>query len=364
MRLLDQLIAYCDRQRQSKPVLEALRSHVQRLDESLDQARTTDPTITIRAARALIECLQRESVVIAASTGIGITQMVFDIARARGMRCQSLLGAQLAPHDLPRRLRLQDDRPVCLLLDELTSAAPDVQAAMWSLLLERQIGDRTLPVGSWVIAACGRTSECAQLDALDPSLVNRVFVIRVRPSVDEWLEWAERQGVRTEIRCYIRFRPAALVRASSTDGQPFSTPRAWAALSRALDAAEHAGLLDASMRRTLASGRVSAADADGLCAAVAFGAAPPLEYVSGGVSLPNDPALRWFLLDAIREVVDQLGELERASACLFLRSLSPEERAFVLIDHVETWGRLVGPDALLEVVHAFNQITVDAVREN
>src|SRR5262249_49354501 len=46
---------------------------------------------------------------------------------------------------------------------------------------------------------------------------------------------------------------------------PFSTPRAWASLARALDLVERAGLLNKTIRRALANGRVSAEDATAFC---------------------------------------------------------------------------------------------------
>src|SRR5262249_30632546 len=47
--------------------------------------------------------------------------------------------------------------------------------------------------------------------------------------------------------------------------EPFSTPRAWASLSEALDLAEKAGLLTPDIRRALAFGRVSPQDAGAFC---------------------------------------------------------------------------------------------------
>jgi len=79
------------------------------------------------------------------------------------------------------------------------------------------------------------------------------------------MEWAQANDVRDDVISFIARRPDALVRPVPKDPAPFSTPRSWASLSRALDLVEAAGLLDPSIRSALAHGRVSADDAATFC---------------------------------------------------------------------------------------------------
>src|SRR6476620_9188054 len=101
---------------------------------------------------------------------------------------------------------------------------------------------------------------------MSSALVNRVFVLPVRVDLDEWLTWAGANGVRPEVRSFVRYVPQALQRPAPSDPVPFSTPRAWAMLSRDLGLAEAAGRLSGEERRALAFGRVSAHDAALFCA--------------------------------------------------------------------------------------------------
>ena len=138
----------------------------------------------------------------------------------------------------PRILLPERPEPFCLFLDELPACAPDVQKAFYSLLLERRLGEHALPAGTWVVAAGNRMQDRALVRAMSSALVNRVTILHVRVDADEWLAWAAANGVRAEIRSFIASMPDALMRPVPAEPVPFSTPRAWALLSRALDLAE------------------------------------------------------------------------------------------------------------------------------
>jgi hypothetical protein len=71
--------------------------------------------------------------------------------------------------------------------------------------------------------------------------------------------------VREEIMSFVKEYPGALSRPVSAPGVPFSTPRAWASLSRALDLVEKAGILDDQMAQALVEGRVSPQDIGLFC---------------------------------------------------------------------------------------------------
>ena len=179
----------------------------------------------------------------------------------------------------PRILLPERPEPFCLFLDELPACAPDVQKAFYSLLLERRLGEHALPAGTWVVAAGNRLQDRALVRAMSSALVNRVTILHLRVDVDEWLAWAARHGVRGEIRSFIASMPDALMRPVPAEPVPFSTPRAWTLLSRALDMADASGILNNETRRALAFGRLSAEDAAVFCALAeeAIGPMQPLE---------------------------------------------------------------------------------------
>jgi MoxR-like ATPase len=144
----------------------------------MDSIRSAnDETTTLGEAKKLVQCMAHEqSFLLLSQPGVGKSEMVAQAAAEVGLRCRSLLGTQIAPEDVsgiprivgersvfgpPRILLPENPEPFCLFLDELPACAPDVQKAFYSLLLERRLGEHTLPQGTWVVAAGNRIQDRA-----------------------------------------------------------------------------------------------------------------------------------------------------------------------------------------------------------
>jgi hypothetical protein len=333
---------------------------------SLDGDRLVE-TITLGQAKALIRGLAHEqSLLLLSPPGVGKSDAVRQAAAEAGLPCRSLLGTQIAPEDVsgiprivgersvfcpPRVLLPERPEPFCLFLDELPACAPDVQKAFYSLLLERRLGEHLLPEGSWVVAAGNRAEDRALVRTISSALVNRVFILNVRVDVKQWLAWAKAEGVRSEILAFITYLPASLMRPVPKDPVPFSTPRAWAALSRALDLAEQAGALNATARRALAFGRLSAEDAAIFCAMAEEGLAdvrPIEDYLADPSTLPGSDTARWFVIHRVRSLVKR-GELPPTDPVQvegFLAALPAEFRFALMVDLVDEWARLGASDSM------------------
>ena len=330
-----------------------------------------DEAVTLRQAKKLIQCMAHEqSFLLLSAPGMGKSEMVYVAAREAGLPCRSLLGTQIAPEDVsgvprivgersvfcpPRLLLPEKPEPFCLFLDELPACAPDVQKAFYSLLLERRLGEHALPPGTWVVAAGNRLQDRALVRAMSSALVNRVTILQLKIDVDEWLVWAQQRGIRAEIRSFVRTIPDALMRPVPADPVPFSTPRAWAQLSRALDLAEKSNLLGNDTRRALAFGRLSPEDAVVFCALAeeAIGAIRPLDdYLRQPDLLPKGDSARWFVLDCIRQHVrdGRADHLKPAVINRFLKSLSSEHQLTLVTDMVEKWGALGADRALFDLL--------------
>ncbi len=327
--------------------------------------------VTLRQAKSLIKCMaQEQSFLLLSAPGVGKSEMVYEAAQEAGLPCRSLLGTQIAPEDVsgvprivgersvfcpPRILLPERPEPFCLFLDELPACAPDVQKAFYSLLLERRLGEHALPPGTWVVAAGNRLQDRALVRAMSSALINRVTILQVRHDVDEWLAWAQRSNVRAEIRGFISAVPDALMRSVPADPTPFSTPRAWAQLSRALDLAERAGQLTHENRRALAFGRLSPEDAAVFCAfgEESIGPMQPIErYLREPELLPQGDSARWFVLDCVRQFVRD-GRADAIAPRLinrFLRALSTEHQLIVVSDMVEKWGSLGADKAMYDLL--------------
>jgi MoxR-like ATPase len=93
--------------------------------------------------------------------GIGKSSLVEKFASDVGLPCVSLLGSQLAPEDLigvPQIIEgksrfcppamIAKEEPYCLFLDELNACSHEVQKAFYSLILDKRVGEYTMPEGS------------------------------------------------------------------------------------------------------------------------------------------------------------------------------------------------------------------------
>ncbi len=281
-------------------------------------ASALQQTITLKQAKKLVQCMAHEqSFLLLSPPGVGKSEMVYQAAAESGLPCRSLLGTQIAPEDVsgvpqiigersvfcpPRLLLPEIAQTFCLFLDELPACAPDVQKAFYSLLLERRLGEHALPPGHLggrrrQPPARPRAGAGDEFGAGQPRH-HPQSAGRCRRMAGLG---AARSGIRADIRSYISFMPDALMREVPQEPQPFSTPRAWALLSQALDMAEQSGILNRETRRALAFGRLSSEDAAVFCALAeeAVGTMAAVEsYIERPDLLPKGETARWFILNS------------------------------------------------------------------
>jgi hypothetical protein len=182
-------------------------------------------------------------------------------------------------------------------------------------------------------------------------------MIQIRVDVKEWLIWAKGSKIRSEILSFITFMPETLMRPVPAEPVPFSTPRAWASLSRALDLAEAAHILSVPIRRALAFGRLTAQDAAIFCAMAEEsidGLLPLEDYIRQPSLLPTEDTARWFVLCRIRSLVKrrELNGVAPDEVNRFLMGLPEEHRFALLVDMVAEWGALGASTALIETLRS------------
>ncbi len=340
-----------------------------------EAAELANETVTLSEAKSLIKAMAHEqSLLLLSAPGVGKSDTVVQSATEAKLECRSLLGTQIAPEDVsgvprivrertvfcpPRVLLPEKPKAFCLFLDELPAAAPDIQKAFYSLLLERRIGEHELPKGSWVVAAGNRAEDRALVRTISSALVNRVTILNVRVDVKEWLIWAKSANIRADIISFITLMPYALMRDVPREPVPFSTPRSWAALSRALDLAEGNGSYSRNERRALAFGTVSAQDAaiySALAEERLADLKPATYYFENPDQLPTTDTARWFILNQIRSLAksDNLEDIDATQINNFLKALPDEFRFALLVDLIEVWGRLGADPSMFE---ALKQVT-------
>jgi hypothetical protein len=184
--------------------------------------------------------------------GVGKSQMVAQIAARHGVPVIDLRLSQMEPTDLrgiPFRVgdlvewaipELLPDAsrhgPAGILfLDEITSAPPTVSAAAYQLILDRRLGHYQVPDGWALFAAGNRQGDRGVTYTMPAPLANRFSHFEVETHLDDWVMWANANGIDTHLIAFLRFKPELLFDFDPAHNPvAFPSPRSWEFAHRAL----------------------------------------------------------------------------------------------------------------------------------
>lgn len=124
-----------------------------------------------------------------------------------------------------------------LFLDEIANANPSVQLAAYGLILDRCVGEHTIPDNVYIIAAGNRQTDGCHVQKTSRALSNRMIHLQVECNVDDWKSWAVNSGINDKIIGFINFKNSMLnpkSEGAAKDDVAFATPRTWEILSRLL----------------------------------------------------------------------------------------------------------------------------------
>lgn len=182
--------------------------------------------------------------------GIGKSSIIKQIAKEKNLECIDLRLSLLDPTDLkgipfyerdshtalwapPSFLPREGDG--ILFLDELNAAAPAVQASAYQLILDRKVGEYTLPDGWSIVAAGNREGDRGVVYRLPSPLANRFVHIEMEVSAQDWREWAVKSRIDPRLIAYIGFNNSALFGFDPLKNlRSFATPRSWEAVHKIL----------------------------------------------------------------------------------------------------------------------------------
>lgn len=214
-----------------------------------------------------------------------------------------------------------------LFLDELNAAPPLVQAACYQLILDRKIGEYTLPDGWSIIAAGNREKDRAVTHKMPSALANRFVHIDFDVDVKEWLIWAKKHQIASEIIDFIQFRPALLHDFSpEKDNRSFPSPRSWAFASNLIINGVSGELLQELLEGTVGKG--AATEFIGFMNI--YHNLPNINSILSTpmtVTLPTDPAV----LFATCEMVGKAADMNSADNLFTFANRLPEEFGVLLI---------------------------------
>jgi len=212
------------------------------------------PSITTTELYRHLDTLMQADipVFIHGSPGIGKSYIVADVAEKHNLELIDVRLSQMDPVDLRGVPAIRDEQTVwmspvffpkdpdsngILFLDELNSAPPSVQAAIYQLVLNRKMGEYTLPKGWRIVCAGNRISDRGVVFRLPTPLANRMVHLNVEARFEDFKLFAIREALHTFIIGFLSFRPDLLTSEpiSDDDSNPaFATPRSYHMLSSIL----------------------------------------------------------------------------------------------------------------------------------
>lgn len=263
--------------------------------------------------------------------GVGKSQLVSAVAAQHAVRLVDMRLAQLEPTDL-RGIPFRDGASISwappvtlpradrdgprgiLFLDEITSALPTVTAAAYQLILDRRLGEYQVPPGWAILAAGNRHGDRGVTYAMPAPLANRFAHYEIEPDLDDWVQWAIRQGVDARLIAFLRFRPDLLLAFDpARSSAAFPSPRSWEFVNRALAKFGDDPVLQAES----VNGCVGAAAGLALRAYLEHvaGLPDPALIIAGEVNAaPRTVELQYAVATSLARYVERLPEPARAAA--------------------------------------------------
>lgn len=179
--------------------------------------------------------------------GIGKSQVVAQFAERAGLEFRDIRVTLLDPVDLRGLPKIEGGRTKwnppdwlptggkgIFFWDELNAGAQMVQTAAYQSLLDNRIGEYVWPEGWYQCAAGNNISDGAAAQRMSTALKNRFAHIDMHADLDDWIQWASKKGIDSNIIAFLKWKPAELHN-HHKDHKAFPTPRSWEFVSRLLE---------------------------------------------------------------------------------------------------------------------------------
>ena len=269
--------------------------------------------------------LIQQPLMIWGAPGIGKSEVAAQVAKRLGRIYIDVRALLLDPVDLrgipwrdehnmtrwapPAFLPREDSTDLYLInLEELPSAPPMVQAALYQLVQMRRCGEYVLPAGASLIACGNRITDNGVAHKMPTPLASRFEHVEAKADADSWTTWAASSGrICSEVMFFISLCPELI-----SDFDPkrkersFPCPRTWEFVSNLV---KSGGTGNETVDTALFCGAV------GEAAAVQFSAfldvcnslAHPSVIINNplGAPIPEDPAALIATCGSLYRVADK-----------------------------------------------------------
>lgn len=280
------------------------------------------------------------------SPGIGKSYIVNEIAKSNDYEIVDVRLSQLDAVDLRGIPSIQNNQTIwmppvflptdmdskgILFLDELNSAPLSVQAAIYQLVLDRKIGEYSLPKEWRIVCAGNKIDDKGIVFKLPSPLINRMVHIVLEARYDDFKIWAIKNNIHPYIIGFLGFRPDLLateVPSASETNPAFCTPRAWNILSNILQSTQKK---DISSMAPIIYGSVGySSGIEFLSFVKVYKTLPDIDAILEGESfdVPEEPSALYALTAAI---IERYANQKQANHLFAYSEKLPVEFAVMLI---------------------------------
>jgi hypothetical protein len=192
----------------------------------------------------IMHLLEGQPVMLWGASGIGKSELAHQIAQkmasklipfhtniresvdVRGLPVPDLASGTtvwLAPKELPKSDG--SDGPTLLFIDEINTGTMQMMSVMMQLVLDRRVGDYTLPDNCVILAAGNRSKDSRAVIQMPVPLRRRFAHYTMVVDVPSWIAHAKATNLAPELVAFIRFRPDCLYRDADGDQNASANPR-------------------------------------------------------------------------------------------------------------------------------------------
>lgn len=136
---------------------------------------------------------------------------------------------------------MDETRGGMVFIDEIMNAEDEnVRQALMGLVLDRKLGNYTLPENYRIVMASNRAEDGTFAHTMSKAMGTRACHVVLEPNADEWLEWAKKANIDPRTRAFIKMNKDLLNQPDPTaKGNSFPCPRVWTKAAKANDLPPH-----------------------------------------------------------------------------------------------------------------------------
>jgi hypothetical protein len=186
--------------------------------------------------------------------GIGKSDLAREIATKHNLKLIDIRPTTMLCEDLSGFARIKDNKseyvpfnvfplegdPIeegtkgfLLFIDEFDKASKEMQAGLYKLILDRQIGNKNIHNKCYIVCAGNRQQDNAFSNPMSAPMKSRLIHIELDVSPEEWLEYAQSIGIDKRIIAFIDYKKNMLINFDpNSKDLTYSSPRTWIMLSK------------------------------------------------------------------------------------------------------------------------------------